>query len=78
MTNMPDADWHTLGLSAPARRALVAAGITNLHDLARWRAADLAQLHGIGTHAMTRLRSALAEHHLSFADENMTPADSVR
>lgn len=78
MTNTPDAYWRTFGLAAPARRALIAAGITHLDDLAHWRAVDLGQLHGIGAHAMTRLRGALAEHHLSFADENMPPADGVQ
>jgi hypothetical protein len=69
----PDAYWRAYGLAAPARRALSAAGITHLHDLAHCRAADLAQLHGIGAHAMTRLRGALADRHLSFADENSPP-----
>jgi len=78
MTSTPDAYWRTFGLAAPARRALIAAGITQLHDLAHWRSVDLAQLHGIGAHAMSRLRSALADRHLSFADENMPPADGVR
>ena len=70
MTSTSDAYWRTIGLSAPARRAIIAAGITQLHDLTHWRADDLAQLHGIGAHAMTRLRGALADRHLSFADEN--------
>lgn len=75
MTSTPDDYWHTYGLAAPARRALIAAGITDLHALAHWRAVDLAQLHGIGAHAMTRLRGALADRHLSFADENLPPTD---
>lgn len=42
-----------------------------IHDVAVWRAVDLAQLHGIGAHAMTRLRQALADAQLTFADEHV-------
>lgn len=77
MNPTPDTYWRTLGLAAPARRALVGAGITQLQDLTHWRAVDLAQLHGIGDHAMTRLRHALADTHASFADENMPPTNAV-
>lgn len=73
MTNTADTYWRTLGLAAPARRAIIAAGITHLADLTAWRASDLAQLHGIGAHAMQQLRGALATVHLSFADESMPP-----
>jgi hypothetical protein len=71
MNTTPDAYWQSIGLAAPARRALIGAGITALHDVAQWRAVDLAQLHGIGLHAMTRLRQALADAQLAFADERM-------
>jgi len=37
--------------------------------LARWKAHDVAQLHGIGAHAMRTLRHLLAAAHLSFSDE---------
>jgi hypothetical protein len=69
MNNTPDAYWQSLGLAAPARRALISAGIMTIHNATDWRAVDLAQLHGIGNHAMTRLRQALANAQLSFADE---------
>lgn len=76
MTSTADAYWHTLGLAAPARRAIIAAGITHLDDLTAWRADDLAQLHGIGAHAMRQLRGALAAVQLSFADESVPPPNA--
>ncbi|MFN5058341.1 MAG: DNA-binding protein [Chloroflexota bacterium] len=69
MNTTPDAYWQSIGLAAPARRALIGAGITSLHDVAQWRAVDLAQLHGIGTHALSHLRRALTDVQLTFADE---------
>ena len=51
----------------PARRALEAAGISRLAQVADHRADDLAALHGVGPTAITRLRAALAERGLSFA-----------
>ena len=60
-------------VAAPARRALAEAGIQSLQDLARQPESQVAGLHGMGPQAMTRLRAALAEHGLSFAD---TEADA--
>jgi hypothetical protein len=48
------------GLSGPALRALDRAGIRSVADLARWTAADLAALHGMGPKALEQLRGALA------------------
>lgn len=56
-----------LGLAAPARRALAAAGIAGIGDLTRWREADLAALHGMGPNALGKLRAALASRGLRFA-----------
>jgi len=52
----PGAVWVAQGIPAPARRALVAAGILTVEDL---RATDLdvlAGLHGMGPAALARLR----------------------
>lgn len=54
-------------LAAPARRALDAAGVTRLSQLADWKEADLARLHGMGPRALQALRDALAANGLSFA-----------
>jgi len=56
-------------VAAPARRALAAAGILTLDDLARARAADLARLHGMGAKGLDILRRKLSVRGLTFADE---------
>ena len=53
------------GLGAPATRALLAAGYTDLRRLAGVPEAELAQLHGVGPKALTRLRAALEANGLS-------------
>ncbi len=55
-------------LSAPARRALDAAGYLRLDQLARVSEAELERLHGIGPKSIRQLRSALDARGLSFAD----------
>ena len=54
-------------LAAPARRALAAAGVTDLSDLARMTEADVMALHGMGPNAMTTLKAAMKAKKLSFA-----------
>jgi DNA-directed RNA polymerase alpha subunit len=56
-------------LSAPARRALAAAGCSRLEQLTRVSEADLKKLHGIGRNALNQLSRALAAKGLSFADK---------
>lgn len=52
-------------LSAPAHRALAAAGCTDLESLAGVSARDLLALHGVGPSAIPRIQAALAEHGLA-------------
>jgi hypothetical protein len=54
-----DQIWKELGLAAPARRALIGAGIKNLIDLKKWTKDDLAELHGIGPNALVVLKPYL-------------------
>ncbi len=61
-----NASGFVAGLSAPARRALENAGITTIHQLAKYSEKDILELHGIGPSSLPKLRSALAEKHLSF------------
>lgn len=56
-------------LAAPARRALAAAGITQLSDLTRHTEADVGRLHGIGPNALRTLREALEARGLDFSNE---------
>ncbi len=55
--------------SAPALRALTAAGYHTLADLTQVSEADLAKLHGMGPKALGILRDALAAKGLTFANE---------
>ena len=50
-----DGVWRELGLAAPARRALVDAGILTLTHLRKFTLAELSQLHGIGKTALPKL-----------------------
>ena len=56
-------------IGAPATRALRAAGITSLEQVAELTEAELAALHGVGPIAIDRLCAALEEHGLDLARE---------
>lgn len=64
-----DTVWRTLGLAAPARRALVAQHCYTLTDLTRHRRTAVAHWHGIGPNALTVLDQALHVAELAFAGE---------
>ncbi|MEW2444275.1 DNA-binding protein [Micromonospora marina] len=51
-------------ISAPATRALTAAGYTTLRQLAGVPRAELARLHGMGPKALSVIEAALDEHDL--------------
>ena len=55
-------------LSAPAQRALSAAGIERLEQLTELSETEIKQLHGIGPYALKQLRAALDAAGLSFAE----------
>ncbi|HWE09090.1 MAG TPA: hypothetical protein VG325_07035 [Solirubrobacteraceae bacterium] len=59
-------DTNFPALSAPARRALSAAGHTHLDQLALVCERDLKKLHGMGPTAIAALGGALAERGLTF------------
>ena len=58
-------DEFPRGVSKPARRALAAAGITRLEQVAGRSEAELLALHGFGPKAIRVLREALAGRGLS-------------
>jgi hypothetical protein len=62
----PDDDTGFSSLPAPARRALVRAGYTQLDQLAHVSESGLKKLHGMGPTAMAALHAALDERGLSF------------
>jgi hypothetical protein len=53
-------------LSAPAHRALAAAGVRRLKDLTKFSEAEVKRWHGIGPNAMEQLHQAMDEQGLSF------------
>lgn len=53
-------------ISAPAHRALAAAGVHRLKDLTKFSEAEVKKWHGIGPNAMGKLRQAMDEKGLSF------------
>jgi predicted flap endonuclease-1-like 5' DNA nuclease len=55
-------------IGAPATRALLGAGFTELTQLAGVSAAELAKLHGIGPKALRVLQEALAAQRLSLSE----------
>lgn len=57
------------GTGKPPDRALAAAGIQQLDDLARFRTAEIAALHGMGPKAMRQINKAMADKGLAFAAE---------
>jgi uncharacterized protein YdhG (YjbR/CyaY superfamily) len=65
-------------LSAPARRALSAAGYKNLDQLAEVSETDLNKLHGMGPNATATLRKALHAHGLSFRGSEPTTGPQAR
>jgi len=55
-------------LGAPARRALIGAGVWSLEQLAAFSAAELSKLHGIGPNAMRQLQQSLESRGLGFRE----------
>ena len=54
-------------IGAPATRALIDAGYTELRQLANVPAADLRKLHGIGPKALRLLQEALEQRGMSLS-----------
>ena len=63
-TAQPNADFPK-GIGAPATRALIAAGYSELRQLADVPASKLKRLHGMGPKALARLQEALEEQGMS-------------
>jgi len=61
-----DGEWREIGLAAPARRALINAGLTTLQQTSSWTRRDVAGLHGMGPHALRQLDAALERKGISF------------
>ena len=51
-----DSEWRKIGLSAPARRALVDGKLYKVSDLRKITSAELDQLHGMGKSSIARIK----------------------
>ena len=56
-------------LARPAQRALAGAGISRLEDLTRHTETGVAALHGMGPNAIRKIKDAMAQHSLQFAQD---------
>ena len=57
--------WSARNIGAPATRALIAAGYTELRQLANVPASELKKLHGMGPRALKLLQEALEQQGMS-------------
>jgi hypothetical protein len=61
-----DGEWRKIGLSGPARRALVDAKLYKVSDLRKISLAELNSLHGMGKSAVARLKVLMNAKKLTF------------
>jgi hypothetical protein len=64
-----DGEWRALGLAAPARRALINAGLTKLTQLKTKKRGWVAELHGMGPNALNKLDEAMTAQGIQFRSE---------
>jgi hypothetical protein len=61
-----DAEWRKIGLSGPARRALVDAKLYRVSDLRKISLAELTGLHGMGKSSIARIRQIMDARKIKF------------
>ena len=61
-----DDEWKSIGLAAPARRALVNEGLTKVAQLQKRTRQSVASLHGMGPNALKQIEAALKKKGLKF------------
>ena len=61
-----DGAWVELGLSAPARRALIDEGLYKVSDLRKYSLDAIKDLHGMGPNAIRILITAMKKSDISF------------
>jgi hypothetical protein len=61
-----DGEWRKIGLSGPARRALVDAKLYKVSDLRKISLERLTSLHGMGKSAVARLKFLMKAKGLTF------------
>ena len=61
-----DGEWRKIGLSAPARRALVDAKLYRVSDLRKISLQELEGLHGMGKSAIARIKTIMNGKKINF------------
>lgn len=61
-----EGEWLKIGLSAPARRALVEARLYKVSDLRKISLSDLRELHGMGKSSIARIRQIMDAKKIRF------------
>jgi len=59
-------EWEKIGLSAPARRALINAKLTKIEHLKKITEKQLMSLHGIGPSSLPIIKKAMRKYKVSF------------
>ena len=62
-----DVEWRKIGLSAPARKALIDAKFFKVSDLRRITEAELSGLEGMSRSAIARLKVIMEAKRIRFA-----------
>jgi DNA repair protein RadC len=61
-----EAEWRKIGLSGPARRALVEAKLFRISDLRKITLDELTDLHGMGKSSIARIRQIMDAKKIRF------------
>ena len=62
-----ESEWLKIGLSGPARRALVEAKLYKVSDLRKVTLEELSQLHGMGKSSIARIQIIMRAKKIAFA-----------
>jgi hypothetical protein len=61
-----DGEWRAIGLSAPARRALVDAKLYKVSDLRKISLAELTSIKGLAKSAIARIKQIMEARRINF------------
>ena len=61
-----DGEWRAIGLSAPARRALVDARLYKVSDLRKISLAELTSIKGLAKSAVARIKQIMEARRINF------------
>ena len=61
-----EAEWRKIGLSGPARRALVEAKLFRVSDMRKITLDELTELHGMGKSSIARIRQIMEAKKIRF------------